>query len=211
MSIYNTNIDFKNGVDALEKQLLDQENYAASIRESLLFESYLNNPEYKLAEANVAIAKRDFFKANWILTHMEESIKVNNLKEKLYEKYYFDKVGRLFETCSDAEAEFYRSHLSEKALFGSMASQIKKLTSQIKDVQMALNTLDDVTTYNQQRAEDKNTKLNAKRQELENNTAALANSENGSDLIARGKAVNKMNAITNKMEKTYKVQKQIKK
>lgn len=194
-SIYQTNAEFKKAVDTLEKQLLDQEQYASSIRESTLFESYFNLPENKLTEANITLARGDFFKANWILEHLGECAEASKLQEQIY----YAKVGQLFETCNDQEAEFYRSHLSEKALFGSMASQIKKLTIQMNDVRAALNTIDEVTEFNQNRAEKKNTVLNAKRQELENNTAALANSENGKDLIARGKAVNKMNAITNKM------------
>lgn len=196
-SIYQTNTEFKKAVDTLEKQLLDQEQYANSIRESTLFESYLNLPENKLTEANIALAKGNFFKANWILEHLGECAEAHKLQEQIY----YAKVGQLFENCSDAEADFYRSHLSEKALFGSMASQIKKLTIQINDVKAALATIDEVTEFNQTRAEKKNTVLNAKRQELENNTAALAHSENGNDLIARGKAVNKMNAITDKMGK----------
>jgi hypothetical protein len=196
-SIYQTNAEFKKAVDTLEKQLLDEEQYASSIRESTLFESYFNLPENKLTEANIALARGDFFKANWILEHLGECAEANKLQEQIY----YAKVGQLFETCSDTEADFYRSHLSEKALFGSMASQIKKLTIQINDVRAALATIDDVTEFNQNRAEKKNTILNAKRQELENNTAALAHSEDGNDLIARGKAVNKMNAITNKMGK----------
>ena len=194
-SIYQTNVEFRKAVDALEKQLLDQEQYASSIKESTLFESYFNLPENKLTEANIALAKGDFFKANWILEHLGECAEASKLQEQIY----YAKVGQLFETCSDTEAEFYRSRLSEKALFSSMASQIKKLTIQMNDVRAALNTIDEVTEFNQNRAEKKNTILNAKRQELENNTAALANSENGKDLIARGKAVNKMNAITDKM------------
>ena len=194
-SIYQINAEFKKAVDTLEKQLLDEEQYASSIRESTLFESYFNLPENKLTEANIALAKGDFFKANWILEHLGECAEASKLQEQIY----YAKVGQLFETCSDTEAEFYRSRLSEKALFGSMASQIKKLTIQMNDVRAALNTIDEVTEFNQNRAEKKNTILNAKRQELENNTAALANSENGKDLIARGKAVNKMNAITDKM------------
>lgn len=194
-SIYQTNAEFKKAVDTLEKQLLDQEQYASSIRESTLFESYLNLPENKLTEANIALARGDFFKANWILEHLEECAEASKLQEQIY----YAKVGQLFETCSDSEADFYRSHLSEKALFGSMASQIKKLTIQMNDVRAALNTIDEVTEFNQSRAEKKNTILNAKRQELENNTVALANSENGKDFIARGKVVNKMNALTDKM------------
>ena len=194
-SIYQTNAEFKKAVDTLEKQLLDEEQYASSIRESTLFESYLNLPENKLTEANIALARGDFFKANWILEHLGECAEASKLQEQIY----YAKVGQLFETCSDSEADFYRSHLSEKALFGSMASQIKKLTIQMNDVRAALATIDEVTEFNQNRAKKKNTILNAKRQELENNTAALANSENGKDLIARGKAVNKMNAITDKM------------
>lgn len=196
-SIYQTNAEFKKAVDTLEKQLLDQEQYASSIRESILFESYLNLPENKLTEANIALARGDFFKANWILEHLGECAEASKLQEQIY----YAKVGRLFETCSDIEADFYRSHLSEKALFGSMASQIKKLTIQMNDVRAALATIDEVTDFNQNRAEKKNTVLNAKRQELENKTAALAHSENGNDLIARGKAVNKINAITDKMGK----------
>lgn len=196
-SIYQTNAEFKKAVDTLEKQLLDQEQYASSIRESTLFESYLNLPENKLTEANIALARGDFFKANWILEHLGECAEASKLQEQIY----YAKVGRLFETCSDIEADFYRSHLSEKALFGSMASQIKKLTIQMNDVRAALTTIDEVTDFNQNRAEKKNTVLNAKRQELENKTAALAHSENGNDLIARGKAVNKINAITDKMGK----------
>lgn len=196
-SIYQTNAEFKKAVDTLEKQLLDQEQYASSIRESTLFESYLNLPENKLTEANIALARGDFFKANWILEHLGECAEASKLQEQIY----YAKVGRLFETCSDIEADFYRSHLSEKALFGSMASQIKKLTIQMNDVRAALATIDEVTDFNQNRAEKKNTVLNAKRQELENKTAALAHSENGNDLIARGKAVNKINAITDKMGK----------
>lgn len=195
MSIYQTNVEFKTAVDTLEKQLLDQEQYANSIKESTLFESYFNLPENKLTEANIALARGDFFKASWILEHLGECAEANKLQEQIY----YAKVGQLFETCSDTEANFYRSHLSEKALFGSMASQIKKLTIQMNDVRAALATIDEVTEFNQNKAEKKNTILNAKRQELENNTAALANSENGKDLIARGKAVNKMNAITDKM------------
>ena len=194
-SIYQTNAEFKKAVDTLEKQLLDEEQYASSIRESTLFESYLNLPENKLTEANIALARGDFFKANWTLEHLGECAEASKLQEQIY----YAKVGRLFETCSDIEADFYRSRLSEKALFGSMASQIKKLTIQMNDVRAALNTIDEVTEFNQNRAEKKNTILNAKRQELENNTAVLAHSENGNDLIARGKAVNKMNAITDKM------------
>lgn len=194
-SIYQTNAEFRKAVDTLEKQLLDQEQYASSIRESTLFESYLNLPENKLTEANIALARGDFFKASWILEHLGECAEANKLQEQIY----YAKVGQLFETCSDTEANFYRSHLSEKALFGSMASQIKKLTIQMNDVRAALATIDEVTEFNQNKAEKKNTILNAKRQELENNTAALANSENGKDLIARGKAVNKINAITDKM------------
>lgn len=196
-SIYQTNAEFKKAVDTLEKQLLDEEQYASSIRESTLFETYLNLPENKLTEANIALARGDFFKANWILEHLGGCTEARKLQEQIY----YAKVGTLFETCSDAEADFYRSHLSEKALFGSMASQIKKLTIQMNDVRAALNTIDEVTEFNQNKAEKKNTILNAQRQELENNTAALANSENGKDLIARGKAVNKMNAITDKMGK----------
>lgn len=196
-SIYQTNAEFKKAVDTLEKQLLDQEQYASSIRESTLFESYLNLPENKLTEANIALARGDFFKANWILEHLGECAEASKLQEQIY----YAKVGRLFETCSDIEADFYRSHLSEKALFGSMASQIKKLTIQMNDVRAALATIDEVIDFNQNRAEKKNTVLNAKRQELENNTAALAHSENGNDLITRGKAVNKINAITDKMGK----------
>lgn len=196
-SIYQTNAEFKKAVDTLEKQLLDQEQYASSIRESTLFESYLNLPENKLTEANIALARGDFFKANWILEHLGECAEASKLQEQIY----YAKVGRLFETCSDIEADFYRSHLSEKALFGSIASQIKKLTIQMNDVRAALATIDEVTDFNQNRAEKKNTVLNAKRQELENKTAALAHSENGNDLITRGKAVNKMNAITDKMGK----------
>ena len=196
-SIYQTNIEFKKAVDTLEKQLLDQEQYASSIRESTLFESYLNSPENKLTEANIALARGDFFKANWILEHLGECTETSKLQEQIY----YAKVGRLFETCNDIEADFYRSHLSEKALFGSMASQIKKLTIQMNDVRAALAIIDEVTEFNQNRAEKKNTALNAKRQELENNTAALAHSENGNDLIARGKAINKMNVITDKMGK----------
>ena len=196
-SIYQTNAEFKKAVDTLEKQLLDQEQYASSIRESTLFESYLNLPENKLTEANIALARGDFFKANWILEHLGECAEASKLQEQIY----YAKVGRLFETCSDIEADFYRSHLSEKALFGSMASQIKKLTIQMNDVRAALAIIDEVTEFNQNRAEKKNTVLNAKRQELENKTAALAHSENGNDLIARGKAINKMNAITDKMGK----------
>ena len=196
-SIYQTNTEFKKAVDTLEKQLLDQEQYASSIRESTLFESYLNLPENKLTEANIALARGDFFKANWILEHLGECAEASKLQEQIY----YAKVGRLFETCSDIEADFYRSHLSEKALFGSMASQIKKLTIQMNDVRAALATIDEVTDFNQNRAEKKNTVLNAKRQELENKTAALAHSENGNDLITRGKAVNKINAITDKMGK----------
>ena len=196
-SIYQTNAEFKKAVDTLEKQLLDQEQYASSIRESTLFESYLNLPENKLTEANIALARGDFFKANWILEHLGECAEASKLQEQIY----YAKVGRLFETCSDIEADFYRSHLSEKALFGSMASQIKKLTIQMNDVRAALAIIDEVTEFNQNRAEKKNTALNAKRQELENKTAALAHSENGNDLIARGKAINKMNAITDKMGK----------
>lgn len=196
-SIYQTNAEFKKAVDTLEKQLLDQEQYASSIRESTLFESYLNLPENKLTEANIALARGDFFKANWILEHLGECAEASKLQEQIY----YAKVGRLFETCNDIEADFYRSHLSEKALFGSMASQIKKLTIQMNDVRAALATIDEVTDFNQNRAEKKNTVLNAKRQELENKTAALAHSENGNDLIARGKAVNKINAITDKMGK----------
>lgn len=194
-SIYQTNAEFRKAVDTLEKQLLDQEQYASSIKESTLFEAYLNLPENKLTEANIALARGDFFKANWILEHLGECAEASKLQEQIY----YAKVGRLFETCSDIEADFYRSHLSEKALFGSMASQIKKLTIQMNDVRAALATIDEVTEFNQNRAEKKNTILNAKRQELENKTAALANSENGKDLIARGKAVNKINAITDKM------------
>lgn len=196
-SIYQTNAEFKKAVDTLEKQLLDQEQYASSIRESTLFESYLNLPENKLTEANIALARGDFFKANWILEHLGECAEASKLQEQIY----YAKVGRLFETCSDIEADFYHSHLSEKALFGSMASQIKKLTIQMNDVRAALATIDEVTDFNQNRAEKKNTVLNAKRQELENKTAALAHSENGNDLITRGKAINKMNAITDKMGK----------
>lgn len=196
-SIYQTNAEFKKAVDTLEKQLLDQEQYASFIRESTLFESYLNLPENKLTEANIALARGDFFKANWILEHLGECAEASKLQEQIY----YAKVGRLFETCSDIEADFYRSHLSEKALFGSIASQIKKLTIQMNDVRAALATIDEVTDFNQNRAEKKNTVLNAKRQELENKTAALAHSENGNDLITRGKAVNKMNAITDKMGK----------
>ena len=196
-SIYQTNAEFKKAVDTLEKQLLDQEQYASSIRESTLFESYLNLPENKLTEANIALARGNFFKANWILEHLGECAEASKLQEQIY----YAKVGRLFETCNDIEADFYRSHLSEKALFGSMASQIKKLTIQMNDVRVALATIDEVTDFNQNRAEKKNTVLNAKRQELENNTAALAHSENGNDIIARGKAVNKINAITDKMGK----------
>lgn len=196
-SIYQTNAEFKKAVDTLEKQLLDQEQYASSIRESTLFESYLNLPENKLTEANIALARGDFFKANWILEHLGECAEASKLQEQIY----YAKVGRLFETCNDIEADFYRSHLSEKALFGSMASQIKKLTIQMNDVRAALATIDEVTDFNQNRAEKKNTVLNAKRQELENKTAALAHSENGNDLITRGKAVNKINAITDKMGK----------
>lgn len=196
-SIYQTNAEFKKAVDTLEKQLLDQEQYASSIRESTLFESYLNLPENKLTEANIALARGDFFKANWTLEHLGECAEASKLQEQIY----YAKVGRLFETCNDIEADFYRSHLSEKALFGSMASQIKKLTIQMNDVRAALATIDEVTDFNQNRAEKKNTVLNAKRQELENKTAALAHSENGNDLIARGKAVNKINAITDKMGK----------
>ena len=194
-SIYQTNAEFRKAVDTLEKQLLDQEQYASSIKESTLFETYLNLPENKLTEANIALVRGDFFKANWILEHLGECAEASKLQEQIY----YAKVGRLFETCSDIEADFYRSHLSEKALFGSMASQIKKLTIQMNDVRAALATIDEVTEFNQNRAEKKNTILNAKRQELENNTVALANSENGKDLIARGKAVNKINAITDKM------------
>ena len=194
-SIYQTNAEFRKAVDTLEKQLLDQEQYASSIKESTLFETYLNLPENKLTEANIALVRGDFFKANWILEHLGECAEASKLQEQIY----YAKVGRLFETCSDIEADFYRSHLSEKALFGSMASQIKKLTIQMNDVRAALATIDEVTEFNQNRAEKKNTILNAKRQELENKTAALANSENGKDLIARGKAVNKINAITDKM------------
>lgn len=197
MSIYQTNAEFKKAIDTLEKQLLDQEQYANSIKESTLFESYFNLPENKLTEANIALARGDFFKANWILEHLGECAEAHKLQEQIY----YAKVGKLFETCSDTEADFYRSHLSEKALFGSMASQIKKLTIQINDVRAALATIDEVTEFNQNKAEKKNTILNAKRQELENNTAALAHSEDGNDLIARGKAVNKMNAITDKMGK----------
>ena len=196
-SIYQTNAEFKKAVDTLEKQLLDQEQYASSIRESTLFESYLNSPENKLTEANIALARGNFFKANWILEHLGECAEASKLQEQIY----YAKVGRLFETCNDIEADFYRSHLSEKALFGSMASQIKKLTIQMNDVRAALATIDEVTDFNQNRAEKKNTVLNAKRQELENKTAALAHSENGNDLITRGKAINKMNAITDKMGK----------
>lgn len=196
-SIYQTNAEFKKAVDTLEKQLLDQEQYVSSIRESTLFESYLNLPENKLTEANIALARGDFFKANWILEHLGECAEASKLQEQIY----YAKVSRLFETCSDIEADFYRSHLSEKALFGSMASQIKKLTIQMNDVRAALATIDEVTDFNQNRAEKKNTVLNAKRQELENKTAALAHSENGNDLITRGKAVNKINAITDKMGK----------
>ena len=196
-SIYQTNAEFKKAVDTLEKQLLDQEQYVSSIRESALFESYLNLPENKLTEANIALARDDFFKANWILEHLGECAEASKLQEQIY----YAKVGRLFETCSDIEADFYHSHLSEKALFGSMASQIKKLTIQMNDVRVALATIDEVTDFNQNRAEKKNTVLNAKRQELENKTAALAHSENGNDLITRGKAVNKINAITDKMGK----------
>ena len=196
-SIYQTNAEFKKAVDTLEKQLLDQEQYASSIKESTLFETYLNLPENKLTEANIALARGDFFKANWILEHLGECAEANKLQEQIY----YAKVGQLFETCSDSEADFYRSHLSEKALFGSMASQIKKLTIQMNDVKAALAIIDEVTEFNQNRAEKKNTALNAKRQELENNTAALAHSENGNDLIARGKAINKMNVITDKMGK----------
>ena len=196
-SIYQTNAEFKKAVDTLEKQLLDQEQYASSIRESTLFESYLNLPENKLTEANIALARGNFFKANWILEHLGECAEASKLQEQIY----YAKVGRLFETCNDIEADFYRSHLSEKALFGSMASQIKKLTIQMNDVRAALATIDEVTDFNQNRAEKKNTVLNAKRQELENKTAALAHSENGNDLITRGKAINKMNAITDKMGK----------
>ena len=196
-SIYQTNAEFKKAVDTLEKQLLDEEQYASSIRESTLFESYFNLPENKLTEANIALARGDFFKANWILEHLGECAEANKLQEQIY----YAKVGQLFETCNDIEADFYRSHLSEKALFGSMASQIKKLTIQMNDVRVALATIDEVTDFNQNRAEKKNTVLNAKRQELENNTAALAHSENGNDIIARGKAVNKINAITDKMGK----------
>ena len=196
-SIYQTNAEFKKAVDTLEKQLLDQEQYASSIRESTLFESYLNLPENKLTEANIALARGDFFKANWILEHLGECAEASKLQEQIY----YAKVGRLFETCNDIEADFYRSHLSEKALFGSMASQIKKLTIQMNDVRAALATINEVTDFNQNRAEKKNTVLNAKRQELENKTAALAHSENGNDLITRGKAINKMNAITDKMGK----------
>ena len=196
-SIYQTNAEFKKAVDTLEKQLLDQEQYASSIRESTLFESYLNLPENKLTEANIALARGDFFKANWILEHLGECAEASKLQEQIY----YAKVGRLFETCSDIEADFYRSRLSEKALFGSMASQIKKLTIQMNDVRAALATIDEVNDFNQNRAEKKNTVLNAKRQELENKTAALAHSENGNDLITRGKAVNKINAITDKMGK----------
>ena len=195
ISIYQTNAEFRKAVDTLEKQLLDQEQYASSIKESTLFETYLNLPENKLTEANIALARGDFFKANWILEHLGECAEASKLQEQIY----YAKVGRLFETCNDIEADFYRSHLSEKALFGSMASQIKKLTIQMNDVRAALATIDEVTEFNQNRAEKKNTILNAKRQELENKTAALANSENGKDLIARGKAVNKINAITDKM------------
>lgn len=201
MSFYTTNADFKEIIDMLEKQILDQEAFANSVRESTLFNSYFKTPEYKLTEANIALSKGDFFKADWLLSQLEESVEVNNLKAKLSEALFYDKIGNLFETCSDNEASFYRSHLSEKALFGSMASQIRKLTIQINDVKYALNTIDEVSEYNQQKAEKKNTVLNAKRQDLENKTASLANSENGNDLIARGKAVNKMNNITNKMEK----------
>lgn len=197
MSIYQTNAEFKQAIDTLEKQLLDQEAYANTIRESVLFESYFNLPEHKLAEANIALARGNLFKANWILSHLGECAEANKLRENIY----YARVGQLFETCSDKEAEFYRSHLSEKALFGSMASQIKKLTMQINDVNYALNTIEEVVAYNQQQAEKKNTILNAKRQDLENKTAALANSENGDDLIKRGKAINKMNAITDKMGK----------
>ena len=196
-SIYQTNAEFKKAVDTLEKQLLDQEQYASSIKESTLFETYLNLPENKLTEANIALARGDFFKANWIFEHLGECTESNKLQEQIY----YAKVGQLFETCSDTEADFYRSHLSEKALFGSMASQIKKLTIQMNDVKAALAIIDEVTEFNQNRAEKKNTALNAKRQELENNTAALAHSENGNDLIARGKAINKMNVITDKMGK----------
>ena len=196
-SIYQTNAEFKKAVDTLEKQLLDEEQYASSIRESTLFESYFNLPENKLTEANIALARGDFFKANWILEHLGECAEANKLQEQIY----YAKVGQLFETCNDIEADFYRSHLSEKALFGSMASQIKKLTIQMNDVRVALATIDEVTDFNQNRAEKKNTVLNAKRQELGNNTAALAHSENGNDIIARGKAVNKINAITDKMGK----------
>lgn len=196
-SIYQTNAEFKKAVDTLEKQLLDQEQYASSIRESTLFESYLNLPENKLTEANIALARGDFFKANWILEHLGECAEASKLQEQIY----YAKVGRLFETCNDIEADFYRSHLSEKALFGSMASQIKKLTIQMNDVRAALATIDEVTDFNQNRVEKKNTVLNAKRQELENKTAALTHSENGNDLITRGKAINKMNAITDKMGK----------
>lgn len=196
-SIYQTNAEFKKAVDTLEKQLLDQEQYASSIRESTLFESYLNLPENKLTEANIALARGDFFKANWILEHLGECTEASKLQEQIY----YAKVGRLFETCNDIEADFYCSHLSEKALFGSMASQIKKLTIQMNDVRAALATIDEVTDFNQNRAEKKNTVLNAKRQELENKTATLAHSENGNDLITRGKAINKMNAITDKMGK----------
>lgn len=195
ISIYQTSAEFRKAVDTLEKQLLDQEQYASSIKESTLFETYLNLPENKLTEANIALARGDFFKANWILEHLGECAEASKLQEQIY----YAKVGRLFETCNDIEADFYRSHLSEKALFGSMASQIKKLTIQMNDVRAALATIDEVTEFNQNRAEKKNTILNAKRQELENKTAALANSENGKDLIARGKAVNKINAITDKM------------
>ena len=154
-SIYQTNAEFKKAVDTLEKQLLDQEQYASSIRESTLFESYLNLPENKLTEANIALARGDFFKANWILEHLGECAEASKLQEQIY----YAKVGRLFETCSDLEADFYRSHLSEKALFGSMASQIKKLTIQMNDVRAALATIGEVTDFNQNRAEKKNTVL----------------------------------------------------
>src|SRR5574344_1131393 len=158
-SIYQTNAEFRKAVDTLEKQLLDQEQYASSIKESTLFETYLNLPENKLTEANIALARGDFFKANWILEHLGECAEASKLQEQIY----YAKVGRLFETCSDIEADFYRSHLSEKALFESIAYKIKKLTIKINNVKAALATIKEVTEFNQNRSEKKNTKKKKKR------------------------------------------------
>ncbi|MCF0124669.1 MAG: hypothetical protein HUJ68_02745 [Clostridia bacterium] len=205
-NLYQIHQEFKDAVDRLEKQLLDQENYAKTIKESILFDSYFKTPEYRLTEANIALAKGDFFKANWILSSLQESNETNLLRGRIYEQTYFNSIGQLFETCSNEEAAYYGSHLSEKALFGSMASQIKKLTLQIKDVQDSLATLDEVQSYNKEVADRKNAKFedklnNARIDAAPNMAYELEQPETVEELRARARAAQTRDKLQAKQDR----------